>query len=695
MAEDYKKSINQPPLQFLEAVVGHAVETNENRSLVKIHIDEKILAKAEEDDKLSSTTKLYKSILEKLDKKSEIVRLAFEVDPNNYGAKYSSLYRARQNLLSWELIKRIAIKTDLVAAILQARQNHISSFGRMRPDRLSIGFAIEPKQEIIERLELIKDEEEQKAKKTELQKRIYEVSKKILTCGSTEGFSKDKVLPFGTFLAEQTRNSLMFGRFVTEIIPTINNKGEKEFHAFRVIDAGTVYKLNPVQSHAQSVRDDSLSLMREIYDESALEGQKFIIDFDKYTNNEYTWAQVINGKPVQVFTSDECLVHNCYPVSDVEFGGYPLTPLDTITSAVFTYINITTHNELYFENGRAARGMLIIKSDNNNQSTVSRVRQAFNTAINSVNNSWRCPVFGIGPDDDMIWQPLDGSTRDMEFQYLSDMNSRVILSAFQMSPEELPGWSFLSRGTNSQALSESNSEYKLEAARDQGLRPLLKQFEDFMNYYIMPLMDEDLANTCVFKFVGLDAETPEKEGIRLAQDQLLHYTYDDILQKVEKTPIGKQWGGQFPLNPNYQMILDKYFTVGQIQEHFFGIEGAAQNPDFAYVRDQFWFNFKQMQEQKQAQEQALQQQQIEQERAMLEPADPQPQSDDTENLARNEAILGQVLSKGEMNLSSGKRTLLAQHKVLVDNVMKGLEKDLKEVVNDIKFVIEKDLPKKK
>ena len=115
-------------------MVGHAVETNENRSLVKIHIDEKILAKAEEDDKLSSTTKLYKSILEKLDKKSEIVRLAFEVDPNNYGAKYSSLYRARQNLLSWELIKRIAIKTDLVAAILQARQNHISSFGRMRPD---------------------------------------------------------------------------------------------------------------------------------------------------------------------------------------------------------------------------------------------------------------------------------------------------------------------------------------------------------------------------------------------------------------------------------------------------------------------------------------------------------------------------------------------------------------------------------
>lgn len=27
-----------------------------------------------------------------------------------------------------------------------------------------------------------------------------------------------------------------------------------------------------------------------------------------------------------------------------------------------------------------------------------------------------------------------------EFQYLSDTNARVILSAFQMSPEELPGY---------------------------------------------------------------------------------------------------------------------------------------------------------------------------------------------------------------------------------------------------------------
>jgi len=69
-------------------------------------------------------------------------------------------------------------------------------------------------------------------------------------------------------------------------------------------------------------------------------------------------------------------------------------------------------------------------------------------------NSHRMPVFGIGPEDKLTWQPIDNSSRDMEYQYLSDNNARAILSAFQMSPEELPGQAHLSRGTNNQSLSE-------------------------------------------------------------------------------------------------------------------------------------------------------------------------------------------------------------------------------------------------
>lgn len=44
------------------------------------------------------------------------------------------------------------------------------------------------------------------------------------------------------------------------------------------------------------------------------------------------------------------------------------------------------------------------------------------------------------------WEPIDWGAIgriDAEFKYLTDMNAREILSAFMMSPDELPGWSYL------------------------------------------------------------------------------------------------------------------------------------------------------------------------------------------------------------------------------------------------------------
>ena len=78
--------------------------------------------------------------------------------------------------------------------------------------------------------------------------------------------------------------------------------------------------------------------------------------------------------------------YNFYAVPDVELGGFPVTPLDTVISAVTTHINITTLNKLFFQNGRATKGMLVIKSEDANPSTIHTIKQNFNASINNVNN---------------------------------------------------------------------------------------------------------------------------------------------------------------------------------------------------------------------------------------------------------------------------------------------------------------------
>jgi len=625
---------------------------------------------ARHDEAMAAQSPLVKSVLNVLNGPGDsIERLAFEVQPSMQN-QFQGLWKMKMRLLPDDILKRIAIQDSLIAAIANTRSNQIAAFGRPQPDRFSTGFRIEPEPHYTEKLDA--------KKKEEIQKRVSEVEALFMTCGETTGWEDQEALNLSQYLFQSARNAVIVGRIATEMI-WIDKDGKRVFHAFRPIDAGTIYKAAPQKETAEAVRRNALHMIESLKNKD--------LEPERFQNESYSWVQVVDGRPVQAFGSDECVCHNFYPVPDVELDGYPVTPIDTIIADVTMHINIVTHNKLYFESGRAARGMIVIQSEDVDENVVGFVRQQFNANINSVGKSWRMPIFGIGPKDQINWMPIDNSSRDMEFQYLSDTNSRVILSAFQMSPEELPGYAHLSRGTNSQALSESNSEYKLEAHRDVGIRPLLAQFQNFLNAKILPLLAPDLAKFCSIKFVGLDADTAEKESTRLQQDAAVHMTQDDIMEKVEKRPVGKRYGGQYLLSPQWQAIVEKYLMVGDILEHFFGIEGASQDPKYQYIRDPFWFQNVQLQQE------AQQMQQQAQAQAQQPQQDPNAQPDQQPtDLTRSIDQLSGLLTKSEAKLPWSKRTLIAHQRKLVEKVLAGFEEDAEDATKEIVKIAQEHLP---
>lgn len=695
-------------------------EGRRKKSSIRIGMDEqdRALAKREADDGGS----LSKSIINMLNgPNSSVERLAFEVDPS-LNNQYSGLYKLKLRLLPDTLLKRISIQDDLVASIVQVRGNQVSAHGRPQHDRHATGYDIAPNPGVVERM----SPDQKKA----LDERIARAVSLIATCGHDKGWSEEEKCTFATWLKMSARDAVVVGRIATEIIYAKDALGNDtdEFHSFRAIDAGTIFRATHQKEAIEQVRAQARRLLESI-------NNKRLVP-EKFENDEYPWVQVIDGNPKQGFTAKECVVHNFYPVSDVDLNGYPVTPIDTMLSAVTTHINITTHNKMYFQTGRATRGMLVIKSDDVDEKTIGNIKQQFNASINNVSNSWRMPVFGIGANDEITWSAIDGGGKDMEFQYLMDQNARVIFSAFQMSPEEVSGWSYLSRGTNNQALSESNNEYKLQAARDVGIRPLLLQFEDFLNAVILPLIDAELAKICRLRLVGLDADTPEKESVRLQQDAPLHMTMDQILERVEKKPIGREFGGEFLLNPQFHEILDQHFTVGEIEEKFMDRKGASKDPTLAYRRDPFWFQWQQfMAEQKQQQQQMQAQQQQAQQSAdgersanpgasetkpagVTDEASPdQSQSMDAEtnkaksdkakiasgsdtatpintadtgeDLTRSVDMAINVLTKGEDQLPPSKRRILAQHRMVIKQAMDGWQSELREATKEIVAVADK------
>lgn len=534
---------------------------------------------------------LSKSLLNVLDGSEDSVeRLAFEIDPRRVN-DYMAVYRPKLQGIPDSLLKRIAIQDDLVAAIVHTRANHVSQFGRKQIDRHSMGYKFMVDDSVIRKLD--------KEKQDLLDKRIHRMEKILENCGFEEGVNEQDKCSFTEYLYMTVRNELIVGRSATEIIHSIDNdlsdESDKRFHSFRPADAGTIYFAAPYSEEAQSVRDNALQLLER------LKNEKFVPE--RFKNQEYAWIQVLDGSPTQAFTNQEMLVHSPYNVTDIEQLGYPITPVDTILSAVTTHINISHHNRLYFQTGRAARGMLIIKSADIDPDIVNGIKQQFNASINSVQNAWRMPVFGIGEEDEIDWRPIEVSgSRDMEFQFLTDANARTILAAFQMSPEELPGYGHLSRGTNSQALSESNEEYKLTAARDVGIRPLISNLEDFINKKIIPLIDKELSVICKLKFLGLDAETEEKESVRIQQDMSVWMSFNDILSKLEKPKLGKHLASEVPLNSVYFQYLQLFVPFGTILEDFLGIEGAKKDPNNQFYMNPFWQQNQQTLVQKKAME---------------------------------------------------------------------------------------------
>jgi hypothetical protein len=503
--------------------------------------------------------------------------LAFMESPN-YNDAYAGVVKSKRNEIPDSILKMVRVQDHLVAAILRTRGGQLSQFGKKRADRFDKGMDISIKPEFLKLLST-----EQFEKVTERVKRLETI---LLNCGHTEGLENQQKMTMSQFLSTSVQNACTFGWMTTEVIYDRESEPDKDgrfpFNRFRPVDAGTIYKT--VRNGESAGVNTRILAIKEL---ERITGDKIKVDYDKLRSDVYAFAQQVEGIAKQYFTHEELLVHDFFPSTDVERNGYPVSPVETVISSITTHISIDTWKRLYFQNGRATRGALVITSNDVDSPTLEKFRQEFQASINGVQNSFRTPLMGLSPEDKVEWLSFAGDKADDSFEFIYDQIARNILATFQMSPDELPGYGHLSKGSNSQTLSESNNEFKMEAARDSGLTPLLLHFETFFNQRLIPIIDPILAKMVVLKFAGLDAESKEQESTRLQQDQPTHMTFDDVLRHVDKDPIGVGMGGDFPLNERIQLLMDKYLDVGQVKGRFYDSPASFVDPMLRFKRDPF------------------------------------------------------------------------------------------------------------
>jgi hypothetical protein len=148
---------------------------------------------------------------------------------------------------------------------------------------------------------------------------------------------------------------------------------------------------------------------------------------------------------------------------------------------------------------------------------------------------------------------------------------------------------------------------------------------------------------------------------------------NEILERVEKDPV--KLGGDFPLNPSFMSILEKYFTKGQILKFYGGkaFENSDKDPNLDYcMQDPTSVQLFMMSKQQQMMPQNTEKQQ----------GQPEEKAEDND-LDSAISQLQYTLSKSERKLPANRKHLLKQHKEARNKILKEFEKDSKDMVESI------------
>lgn len=308
-------------------------------------------------------------------------------------------------------------------------------------------------------------------------------------------FTKDN---FTAFVKKLVRDRLTYDKINFELIYDSSGK----LNRFKAVDASTIYVA---------------------VDTSGKEPKG--ANADRY-------VQVIENKKVAAFKANEMAweVHN--PRTDITVGRYGYPELEIALNHLQYHENTEQFNARFFAQGGTTRGLLHIKTgqEQSNQALAS-FRREWTSMFSGLNGAWKIPVITA---EDVKFVNMTQSSKDMEFEKWLNYLINVISSIFQIDPSEI---NFPNRGGatghSGNTLNESSTSEKHRSSKDKGLEPLLKFIEDAINKYII----SQFGDRYVFNFVGGDAKT-EMEIIDILKAKAeIGMTINDVRAELGLPPV--------------------------------------------------------------------------------------------------------------------------------------------------------------
>ena len=414
-------------------------------------------------------------------------------------------YVRREKPLTAPILRDVAFRDKIIAAIIKLRKNQIKNFTRRYAARSNdSGWKIS-----------LKDSE--KSPTASDQKRIDEASYFVENMGFP---SKDDAGP------PRDRLPMFVDKIVEDSL---------------VLDAASFERVF-----------DYAGNLAEVY---AVDGGTIRMVHREVENaSEYIrYAQEWQGQILAYFTSDELAYCPRNQRTDIRTMGYGLSEVEMTIETVTAHLFAEQWNARFFNQGSIPQGILSI-TGNVSQETLEAFKRNWLVQVSGVQNAWRVPVIGVPEGKGVQWIPFHQAQRDMEFHEWLRYLVSVICAIFQCDPSEL-GFESYRGGATDRTLFEARGEFKITASQDKGLFPLMKWVEEIITDEIIKYIYPDLC----FRWVGL-RDKSERENLEFQQMELAmgKKTVNMIRAEEDLPPIEEDWANA-PGNPTLvQVFMQKY-----------------------------------------------------------------------------------------------------------------------------------------
>lgn len=395
-------------------------------------------------------------------------------------------WRERPSSLTYETLRQMTTRNTVIAALIQLRCNQVAQFARPQQGKYDRGFRV-IKRDRRDRWKSMTPAEQKKANEIE---RMIETTGILLP--DEKPADRDS---FALFVKKSVRDILTYDQWCWE--KQRDRRGLVS--RFICLPAETIRPAVADVEHLAPEEQHSRVAYVQVYEDSVIA---------EFSPEDLAW----------------CVMN---PRSDLRVNGFGYSPVEQLMHLVTAWLFGFEYNQRFFSQGSAIKGILNIKGAIPDKQ-LRAFRRMWYSQVTGVTNAWRTPILN---SEDIQWQSLHSTNREMEFSAWMDWLTKLTCAVYGADPVEI-NFQFGNTG-QSHSLNEGKQESKLTESKDKGLRPLMDHIADSMNRHLVWDLDPEFE----FAFVGLDADDEEKEREARIKEVTNYRMVDEVRADDDMPPL--------------------------------------------------------------------------------------------------------------------------------------------------------------